>query len=228
MTLSEKRVLAVGVGRTTLERMREKLIGGPYELDMAPTPRSALNLAFSVRFDLLVLGHPQPGLVVRDFLRSLRDGSSASRGAKVIVLAEDTGDHEFSGLRVHAVEIVSRTDDLIGDLTSKALGGSPRAQVSVMVRLEVELSYGHSVRICQSENLSESGMLVRTENTVPVGTSADVSFRLRSGDDPIEARARVVRETAPGEIPGIALHFDSFRKDSQARLKQFMAVRLGS
>jgi CheY-like chemotaxis protein len=224
--VSEKRVLAVGVGRTTLESMREKLIGGPFELDMAPTPRSALNLAFAVRFDLLVVGHPQPGLVVRDFLRSLRDSSSESREAKVIVLAEDTGDHEIGNLRAHAVEIVPRTDNLIGDLTSKALGGSPRARVSVMVRLNVELAYGRSIRICQSENLSASGMLVRTEDTVPVGTSAEVSFRVHSGSDPIEATARVVRETVPGEIPGIALHFESFRNDSKKRLEEFMAVRL--
>jgi len=224
--MSEKRVLAVGIGRNTLESMREQLIGGPYELDMAPTPRSALNLAYAVRFDLLLLGHPQPGLVVREFLRSLRNSSSPSSEAKVIVLADDTGDHELSGLREHAVEIVARSDELIGDLTTKALGGAARAQVSVMVRLEVELTYGQSIRICQSENVSESGMLVRTEDTVPVGTLTNVNFRLRSGSDPIVARARVVRETVPGEIPGIALHFESFENDSESRLKEFMSVRL--
>jgi len=224
--MAEKRVLAVGVPRTTLDSAREKLIQGAYELDMAPTVRSALTLAHDVRFDLLVVGHPLPGLVIRDFLRSLRESASRSKKAKVMILAEDTGDHELRGLRAHALEILPRTDSLIGDLTRKALGGAARAQVSVMVRLEVELTYGRSIRICQSENLSESGMLVRTEDTVPVGTAATASFRLRSGDDPIEATARVVRETVPGEIPGIALHFESFANDSEGRLKAFVATRL--
>ena len=151
--MSEKRVLAVGIGRNTLESMREQLIGGPFELDMAPTPRSGLNLASAVRFDLLLVGHPQPGLVVREFLRGLRTGSSLSKDAKVIVLADDTGDHELSRLRERAVEIVARTDTLVSDLATQALGGAPRAHVSVMVRLEVELAYGHSIRICQSENV---------------------------------------------------------------------------
>lgn len=224
--MAEKRVLAVGLSQSALDSAREQLIQGSYEIDRAPTARSALTLAREVRFDLLIVSHPQPHLVVRDFLSQLRERSSSSRKARVMILAEDTGDHELRGLRAHAVEILPRTETLIGDLTSKALGGAPRAQVSVMVRLEVNLPYGRSIRICQSENLSESGMLVRSEDTVPLGTTAQASFRLRSGDDPIEARARVIRETVPGEIPGIALHFDSFTGDSADRLKTFMATRL--
>lgn len=224
--MAKKRVLAVGVGKNTFDAVRQKLIGGELDLDLAPTARSALTLAFELRFDLLVVGHPLPDLVVRDFLRRLRDESSLSRNAKVMFLAEDTGDQEIRHLREKFVEILPRSDALLGDLTSKALGGAPRAHVEVMVRLEVELTYGRSMRICQSENLSETGMLVRTEDTVPVGTVARASFRLLSGADPIVADAKVVRETMPGEIPGIALHFDRFENDGEKRLKQFMALSL--
>lgn len=226
--MSQRRALAVGVDRSTIDSAREKLIDRRFELDRTPTARSALTLASQVKFDLLVVRHPLPGLQVRVFLRTLRDDSSASKDARVIVLAEDTGDRELIGFQAHATEIIPRTDALIGDLTSKVLGGEPRSQVSVMVRLEVELTYGRSMRICQSENLSKSGMLVRTEDRVPVGTKARVSFKLRSGDDPVEAEALVVRETVPGEIPGLALHFESFRNDGRERLTKFMTSRLSA
>lgn len=222
--MAEKRVLAVGVGRKTLESVRETLVDSDFEVDMVPTARSALTLAFEVRFDLLVVRHPLHDLVIRNFLRGLRDTSSASRDAKVIMLAEDTGDHELRGLRETALEIVSRTEALLGDLTSKALGGAPRKHVNMMVRLEVAFPYGRSIRICQSENLSQSGMLVRTEDTAPVGTVVEASFSLPgTGGDPIETCGRVVRETMPGEIPGIAVHFESFAGNSEERLKRFLA-----
>jgi hypothetical protein len=181
-----------------------------------------------VRFDLIVIGHPQPGFDMGPFLRILRDASCASKAAKVIVLAREPEHPELVGLHAHAVEIVSKDEVLIGDLTSQALGGAPRVQVSLIVRLEVELPYGNSIRICQSENISESGMLVRTEDTVPIGTVGLVSFQLPKVDRATEARVRVIRETVAGEIPGIALHFEEFQEESEADLLSFLATRIAS
>ena len=226
--MAEKRVLAVGVGRKTLESVQETFDDGEFEVDLVPTARSGLTLAFEVRFDLLVVGHPLADLVIRNFLRGLRDKSSASRDAKVMILAEDTGDHELRGLRETALEIVPRSDALLGDLTSKALGGAPRTQLAMMVRLEVEFPYGTSIRICQSENLSATGMLVRSEDSAPVGTPVAANFTVPGSAEPIEATGRVVRETMPGEIPGIAVHFEGFAGDSEARLKSYLAQRQSS
>ena len=50
-------------------------------------------------------------------------------------------------------------------------------------------------------------MLVRTEDTLPVDTAVVTCFSLPDDQDPIEAKARVVRLTGAGEIPGIALQF---------------------
>ena len=117
-----------------------------------------------------------------------------------------------------------------GDIRGVAAGDrifycedAPRVQVSLTVRLEVELPYGHSIRICQSENISESGMLVRTEDTVPIGTLGLVSFQLPNVERPTEARVRVVRETVAGEIPGIALHFEEFQEGGEASLVTYLA-----
>jgi CheY-like chemotaxis protein len=224
----EKRVLTVGVERAALESVPPGLIGEAFELDSAPTSRSAIAIMTQVRFDLIVIGHPQPGFDMGPFLRILRDISCASNAAKVIVLAREPEHPELVGLHAHAVEIVPKDEVLIGDLTSQALGGAPRVRVSLIVRLEVELPYGKSIRICQSENISESGMLVRTEDTVPIGTVGLVSFQLPRADRPTEARVRVVRETVAGEIPGIALHFDEFQEESEPDLLSFLATRLAS
>lgn len=223
--MADKRVLAVGVGRTALESVQPDLLGEAFEFDQVPTSKSAVSIMTVIRFDLIVIRHPQPGLNLHPFLRILRETSCASMAAKVILLAGDPEHDELRGLHAHAVEIVSGSEVLIGDLTSKVLVAAPRIQVSLMVRLEIELPYGNSIRICQSENLSESGMLVRTEDRVPVGTLGLVSFQLPAGDRPTEARVRVIRETVAGEIPGIALRFEEFQEDGQANLLAFIAAQ---
>lgn len=224
--MAEKRVLAVGVDTSTLNLVPSDLIGEAFELDLVPTSKSATTLATSVRFDLIVMRHPLGDLDLRSFLRILRGQSSKSREVKLMLLADDPHHHELQDLHAHAVEVVAKDEALIGDLTSKALGGAPRFQLKIMVRLEIELPYGRSIRICQSENLSESGMLVRTEDTFPVGTVGLASFRLPAAAEATEVRVRVIRETVAGEIPGIALHFEDFQEGSDAALKAFVATQL--
>lgn len=220
--MAEKRILSIGVDEESLSRVSGHLEREEYALEMAPTPRSALSLLNEIPFDLVVLTHPQPNLVLGDFLTELRQKTSESKGAKLLLLAADMGHEELQQLQEHALEIISRDDALIGDLATRVLSGDPRIPIAVIVRLEADLPYGKSLRICQSENLSISGMLVRTEDTLPVDTKVVTNFAIPDGKDPIEAKAKVVRLTGPGEIPGIALHFERLKRKDRTRLQEFL------
>lgn len=223
--MAEKRVLSVGVEKESLSQVSAHLEPEQYAVETAPTARSALTLLGEIHFDLVVLSHPYHDLEIRGFLNELRHRDSASQGAKVLLLAAETGHPELQDLHEHALEIISHNEPLIGDLTSKVLTGDPRAPITVMVRLAADLPYGKSLRICQSENLSVSGMLLRTEDTLPIDTSVVTSFALPNDQDPIEAKARVVRLTGPGEVPGIGLHFEDLANADRARLEQFLLAR---
>lgn len=223
--MSPKKVLSIGIAGDELRGVSKTLSDdASYEIEMAPTCRSALNLLADIPFDLVVVAHPRDDIEPREFLERLRSAESASRKAKVLLVAEDPEHADLRGLRAPALELVPRRDTLLGDLTSQALEGDPRVPISVMVRLEAELPYGRSIRICQSENLSVSGMLIRTEDTLPIGTAVEAEFSLPGQSEPIEAEARVVRLTAAGEIPGIALTFEKLRKATRNRLRGFLAA----
>lgn len=221
--MPDKRVLSIGVESEALSSVSADIEPETYALERAPTAKSALTLLRDIQFDLIVLAHPQPDLVLRNFLDELRHQTSESKRAKLLVIASDAQHPELHGLRERALEIMSRDEVLIGDLATRVLGGNPRVPVSVIVHLEAELPYGRSKRICQSENLSISGMLVRTGDTLPIDTPVTTSFSLPDGQDPIEARARVVRLTGPGEIPGIALNFENLSKSTRKRIEGFLA-----
>ena len=220
----EKRVLSVGIEKKALGRLAAHLEPARYANETAPTARSALALLTEIRFDLVVLAHPQAGLELRRFLTELRRSDSESRTAKVLILAAEPLHPELHGLRERSVEIISSGETLIGDLATKVLSGDRRVPVTVMVRLEADLPYGRSKRICQSENLSLSGMLVRTEDTLPIGTSVLTRFTVPGAAEPIQAQSRVVRLTAAGEVPGIALHFEKITSKDRSRLERFLAA----
>jgi CheY-like chemotaxis protein len=220
--MADKRVLAVGVSKEALNTVSRELQRDSYEVEMAPTARSALSLLAEIRFDLVVVAHPQPDLHLRRFITGLRADTSASKRAKLLILATEPGHPDLHRLHERSVEIISSGDSLIGDLAKQALSGDPRVQMTVIVRLAADLPYGRSQRICQSENLSVSGMLVRSSDTLPVGTPIQVQFTLPGAESPLRLDAKVVRLTGPGEIPGIALCFESVAARQQAELERFM------
>ena len=220
--MADKRVLSVGVEDESLSAVSGHLEQAEYAVENAPTPRSASTMLVGVHFDLVILAHPQVGLDLQRFLAEIRHTTSESKGAKVLVLAANPGHAELQGLHERRLEILSHDQALVGDLAAKVLAGDPRMRIAAMVRLKADLPYGKSLRICQSENLSISGMLVRTNDTLPIDTKVFVDFKLPDGKDSVQTRARVVRLTGPGEIPGIALEFQDLSEETRSRLHSFL------
>ena len=220
--MTEKRVLSVGVDKDSLGGVSTELERWAYVVEAAPTPRSGLRLLREIPFDMVVLAHPQPDLDLRSFLKDLRWESSQSRKSKLLIVASDPAHAELEGLQERRVEVVSDAT-VLGEVASQALTGNPRVQLNVIVKLAASLPYGTSQRICQSENLSVSGMLVRANDVLPLGTPTRVEFTLPGAKHSMRLDAKVVRLTGAGEIPGIALSFEAVSERNQELLQDFVA-----
>jgi c-di-GMP-binding flagellar brake protein YcgR len=118
------------------------------------------------------------------------------------------------------------------------MGTAPnsRSAVRVMVQLDATIDDGKLARMYQTQNLSNSGMLLRTGKPLPVGTEVDVQFLfpggpvLSKGDLPggygfVEGRAVVVRHTHPfkEKIRGMGLHFIGLEERGRQMLAEFLA-----
>lgn len=110
-----------------------------------------------------------------------------------------------------------------------------RSSVRVLVQLDATIDDGDVARMCQTENLSKSGMLVRTRAPLPIGTDVAVQF-LFPGDPAVsvadlpggyafvEGRARVVRHTDPirEAVAGMGLHFMNLEEHGRKLLHKFL------
>lgn len=113
-----------------------------------------------------------------------------------------------------------------------------RSSVRLLVQLDATIDDGQVARMCQTENLSKTGMLVRTRAPLPVGTDVAVQF-LFPGDPAVsrddlpggyafvEGRARVVRHTDPQREPvvGMGLHFMNLEEHGKRLLHKFLDQR---
>lgn len=110
-----------------------------------------------------------------------------------------------------------------------------RRSVRLMVQLDATIDDGKVARMCHTENLSKSGMLVRTRAPLPVGTQVAIQFLFRG--DPavvrdelpggyafVEGEAMVVRHTHPANelAHGMGLKFLSLEEHGKNLLGKFL------
>ena len=81
-----------------------------------------------------------------------------------------------------------------------------------------------SLEMSQTENLSETGMLVRTGEVYPLGSRLSFEFHLGGQGQPIRGEGEVVRQTTAGResVRGVGIRFISLERDGQARLQRFL------
>jgi c-di-GMP-binding flagellar brake protein YcgR len=107
-----------------------------------------------------------------------------------------------------------------------------------MVQLDATVDDGQVARMYQTQNLSETGMLLRTRKPLPVGTDVAVQFlfpgdpmlsraTLPGGYEFVEGQAKVVRHTHPAKerIKGMALRFSQLDSSGSQRLGNFLLTQ---
>lgn len=107
-----------------------------------------------------------------------------------------------------------------------------------MVQLDATIDSGGVARMYQTQNLSQSGMLLRTRQPLPVGTNVAVQF-LFPGDPAlskrsqpggygfVEGEAEVVRHTHPirERAKGMALRFLHLESPGLESLDRFLQLQ---
>jgi hypothetical protein len=115
---------------------------------------------------------------------------------------------------------------------------TPRSAVRVMVQLDATVDDGQVARMYQTQNLSQTGMLLRTRQPLPVGTDVAVQFlfpgdpmlsraTLPGGYVFVEGQAKVVRHTHPAKerVNGMALQFNALASSGSRRLGDFLLTQ---
>ena len=229
MTPSNPRrnVLAIGVSAAEFERFVPFLARKDFDVDRFPSGMGALEIIGHVSIEVLMVRYPLPDLDMEAFLESARHPSSACRHSPLLLLT--TADllseaQGFIGRGANRAIDLASADGQIQEMVSSLLHVAPRKAARFLARMEVRLGETQDMILCQTENLSSTGMLIRTDKRYDMGTQIHFEFSLPNDMRPLAGVAEVVRQTMPGRdsVGGVGVRFISFVGDSQRRFESYI------
>jgi len=225
---STAKVLVLGLDGPLFQRIEPLLSRTYFTLARLPGGEGGVHLSSRVAFDLIIVANPLSDMGFADFVGAIRQKDGLSARSSLLVLTEGGRVEEARRVLDKGSDLVLSVDEpwkLLEDVASRLLGVAPRIASRLLVRLDVRLQEARVLAMGQSENLSGTGMLVRTEGSYPLGTKVGFETLLPSDSTPIEGEAEVVHHAVAGaeRIPGLGLKFRSFKGDGLARLRTFVA-----
>lgn len=198
--------------------------------DQVPWNGEVFELVASRHFDVIVAGYPLPGADLGRFLSTLRAHGAPCHGAGLVLVAA-LGTVEDAtllvGRGVNRVLSERSPPDVLMLTLGELLAVAPRVPVKTTARVRAAVERGPQNVIYQTENLSDSGMLLRGWTHLAVGTGFAFELIIPGQEEPIRGQATVTRltDTRRESFAGIGARFDSFAAADHDRLSDFIAAR---
>ena len=174
----------------------------------------------------VLVSYPLWDTSLDDLLAAMGRKLTTDQPVPVIVLAQENVLFEAAAYEERGVIVLSegKEPEELRKALRDLLGQTQRAHPRVIVRMSVQVGTGAVLRACQSEDISLSGMLIRTSEEFPMGSELKLEFALRDDHEPLQCDAEVVRYTQPdaAKIRGMGVHFLSFVEDGRERLEEFL------
>jgi len=221
------RVLAAGLERTAFERLEPELQRDTVGVEWVATPEAGASLARKSRYEVVIMDAEPCEKLLEDVVRELRASGSLSRDAAVLILAKPDQVDAVRALKSHGVNrimLVSDPPEIIREQMTTLLDVAPRATVRLPTNVESVLGgTGHEI-FCQTENLSMSGMLVKTRRRPQLGSPVVFKIDLSDPVGTIFGRGELVRHATRdrGKIDGIGIRFLSFENDGALLLRDYL------
>lgn len=224
-------VLLVGFDQAGAEALIDVL--GRQRFTVAPaTPAGAVEQAAATAFDAVVASYPLATDSTQAFLSALRRSTSASRRAAfvfVVTSASRSNAEAFVGWGANRVVAVDDAPRMLPGLLDRLLRVAPRVSVRGVSRLDLaSQALAHRV-LCQTVNVSATGMLVRLPKVLPLGSEVRFELLLRPDFAPVSGRARVVRHTMERHEPytGVGITFSELHGDGETRIEDQLSRLAG-
>ncbi len=224
----QRSALVVAVDEQVFEKVSKILSGIKFFADFAEGGAAALESTSFLPFDAIVTGYPLPDMQMQSFLDAVRKPESPCRQCALVILALRGMLAEvepFVGKGANRALAIEEFAEALPRTLFGLLEVPPRFPVRTMSRLKVQLSWGTSQTICQTENISIHGMLIKTDHPYPIGTQMAFEVAVPGDSNSIRGYAVVVRQTQERRerVTGLGVRFSSFQGDDKKRLEAALA-----
>jgi uncharacterized protein (TIGR02266 family) len=224
---ARRSVLVVNADEELFAKIAPLLNRHALEVDRFPRARAALDLLSQVAVDVLIVGYPLPDVRTQELLDVVRRPDSPCRQSPLLLLARADELEEarrYIGRGANDAIAFEESAERLQAAVSRLLAVAPRSSLRTMVRIVVNIGEGAALEMSQTENLSETGMLVRTGEVYPLGSRLSFEFHLGGQSQPIRGEGEVVRQTTAGResVRGIGIRFIALERDGLQRLQRFL------
>jgi DNA-binding NarL/FixJ family response regulator len=217
----------IGPAHPLVERLAPLLEGAGFATHRASDAVGALDVLWNRPCELVVVNHPVTGLRLEDLLDTIRDRSSPSRSAGVVLLLPDEDIDLARRLMTRGINRLvpfSRAPERLLSAVGDLMDVSPRKPVRAVLQVESRQGDRASTSLLRTRDLSLTGMLVQGGHDLPVGTRFGFELHLPGEERAIVGSAQVVRHTDDSReaVQGVGVSFASFVGDGRASLAAYL------
>jgi CheY-like chemotaxis protein len=225
-----RRVLVVGSEAPALATVIPLLRRAKFEVTTIPDGPGALATVEAERYDLILAGYPLRETPLTQLIEAIRRKGAPCRNAGVLLLAHQNAFDEaerFLGRGVNRVVQEEGGANRLILMVADLAGEAPRISLRTVVQMDVRIGRERELGLYQTENISSSGMLVRSDRAFPAGTRFDFELSLPGSIVAVAGTAEIVRQTdaAHEKVCGFAVRFLSFKGDGRETLEAYVAAR---
>ena len=212
---SGRKLLMVGFERATKGCVDESLAPLGHRLVTVGSGAAALRLTFRRRYDALLVSHPMAGAPTSGFLHAVRNPESPCRTSGLVLLTTEKWRREaesYVGRGANRVLAMEEVPEALPEVLRPLFQVAPRFAMRIPSRIEVIGQAFPRRVICETVNISTTGMLLRVPHSVPPPTELRFELFMPGLEHAIRGEIRVVRQTCQGRepYPGIAVTFCGF------------------
>lgn len=214
MTESQgSRILLTGVETGACHRVASALrADGRFETHIREWSPEMTDQLAGEHFSAIVIWLPIPGAGLGVLLSAIRSKMARCRESGVVIIAPDDEVDAVARLEGRGVNRVVSVEDPVSavvEAVASVLGVAKRVTVRIPVQLELTLPAGECLAFCQTENLSETGMLIKGFQHYPAGTRFGFEMFIPGTDRRLKGVAEVARSTDSGRetVEGFGARF---------------------
>ena len=178
-------------------------------------------------YDIIMVGLQPAGGAFDQFLKSLRTRGSACHNAGVIIVAPhpvSSITDKYVGRGANKVMSEREVSAKLQDVVHQLIGVAPRVPVTMNARIKIHVKGKPVQSFCQTQNLSESGVLIRGFAHYSPGLDIDFEISLPKDTAPLRGTGTISRRTSKMSegIDGLGIRFTSFQGADRRRLLEFL------
>lgn len=222
-------VVMTRTDESTFAKVKDAIRGADINLQMAPWNDNTLELVQNTAFDAIIIGFPGPITALRRFVQCVRSPGSACQQSGVVLLSEPRhleAAQTFVGIGAGINRAICTTDmnETLAQTLLEISAVAPRSPLRAPTRVVLHLEQRPLRTFCQTENVSETGMLLRGFGHYPPGTTIDFEINIPGQSDPIRGQATIARTTNVSSemMEGVGARFNDFRDGDRARLTEYL------